>query len=35
MSEPLLRIEDVGVTYGKGATALSALRDISLDVRSG
>ena len=35
MSEALLRIEDVGVTYGKGATALSALRDISLEVRSG
>ncbi|HET9031706.1 MAG TPA: ABC transporter ATP-binding protein [Dokdonella sp.] len=34
MSDVLLRIEDVGVTYGKGATALSALRDISLDVRA-
>ena len=35
MSNVLLHIEDVGVTYGKGATALSALRDITLEVRSG
>jgi putative ABC transport system ATP-binding protein len=35
MSAPLLQLDQVGVTYGKGATALAALVDISLDVRAG
>ena len=35
MSNVFLHIENVGVTYGKGATALRALRDISLAVHSG
>jgi len=32
---PVLRIRSVGKTYGSGETAVHALRDIDLDVRSG
>jgi putative ABC transport system ATP-binding protein len=35
MNAPLLQLDQVGVTYGKGATALAALVDISLDVQAG
>lgn len=32
---PLIRLRDVFVTYGKGSTAVPALRNISLDIHSG
>jgi len=33
--EALVRIEDVGVTYGKGSAALHALAQVTLDIRAG
>jgi putative ABC transport system ATP-binding protein len=35
MSAPLLSLRQVELTYGSGATAFTALRDIELDVRAG
>ncbi len=35
MSAPTVRLRDVTLTYGQGATAFTALRGITLDVRAG
>lgn len=35
MSAPSVRLRDVTLTYGQGATAFTALRGITLDVRAG
>lgn len=35
MSAPVLTLAGVGVTYGRGATELTAVHDISLDVHAG
>ena len=35
MSAPVLALRGVGLTYGEGATAFTALRGITLDVRAG